>query len=161
MKLWLVALCFCLSTMCGLAQKHSVVGSTGGIFSSSNGTLEWTLGEISVETYQSVSGFLTQGFHQTWASPITGIERGEGVTVYPNPATRGNSLYIKTLTPGSYEIELFNALGKKLTSKEESILLTENYYQLDISELEAAIYLLRVRNTTTGQLYTLKKIIIL
>jgi hypothetical protein len=155
MKSILAALAFCITNVFVQAQTHFVVGSGGGQLTSANGTLEWTLGEISTETYQKRSGLLTQGFHQTFAEETPSTR----IVVYPNPVPQDEFLYIKTPKPGSYRIELFNLLGKKLISNEGSI-SQDNLYSLDVQHLEAALYLLRVKNMTTGRLFTFKIILL-
>src|SRR6478609_8172819 len=42
--------------------SHSVIGAAGDTFHSSNGSLDWTLGEIMTEAYIQNGKMLTQGF---------------------------------------------------------------------------------------------------
>ena len=73
----ILLLVFCLSAVgfCKAQQlSSSVVSSAGGQFEKSNGSLDWTLGEIMTETYQKTVGFFTQGFQQPSVIKVTGID---------------------------------------------------------------------------------------
>lgn len=41
-----------------------VIGSSGTYATSPYGTMAWTIGEVTIETYSSAENFFTQGFHQ-------------------------------------------------------------------------------------------------
>lgn len=41
-----------------------VIGSNGMFVSSNSGSMVWTIGEVTIDTYSSSVNFLTQGFHQ-------------------------------------------------------------------------------------------------
>lgn len=41
-----------------------VIGSCGGNVTTSFGSIAWTIGEVSIETYQTKHLYFTQGFHQ-------------------------------------------------------------------------------------------------
>ena len=45
-------------------KKLEVVGSAGTSFTSTFGSVSWTIGEVIIDTYSSPTFFLTQGFHQ-------------------------------------------------------------------------------------------------
>ena len=48
------------------SQEHTlkVIGSCGGNSITSFGSIAWTIGEVSIETYQTTHAHFTQGFHQ-------------------------------------------------------------------------------------------------
>jgi len=150
-KLILVACCCCAA---GLVQAQSlsssVIGSAGENFNAPIGSLEWTLGEIMTETYKESMGYLTQGFHQPATIKITGLEDAEeeNVFVYPNPARE--VLYLKTIENGDYQFELFDLQGQKLISKKTSSFGTQ-IHTMEVQQFSAAIYLLRIANTTNGK----------
>ena len=155
MKIQLAALFFCLSAVCALSQEHFVISNSGGVFSSPNGTLEWTLGEISTETYQKNFGFLTQGFHQTFDEESSTTN---GITVYPIPAQ--DFLFIKTPVAENYQIEIFNLHGVRMIHGQVSSDPINNIHQMDVQSLGAALYQLRVRNISTGKSAAFKIIIL-
>ena len=155
MKPLLVVAFFCLSAVCAIAQEHFVVSSSGGVFSSPSGTLEWTLGEISTETYEKNFGFLTQGFHQTFVEESSSLN---GITVYPVPAQ--DFLFIQTSVTGTCQIEIFNLQGVRMRTGQVSSDPTNNIHSVDIQNLGAALYQLRVRNMTTGKSSAFKIILL-
>jgi hypothetical protein len=154
MKTLLFAVLLFLVTNFGQAQVQFVVSSGGDFFTSASGSLEWTLGEPVTETFQKNNTTLTQGFHQTFKQ-----ESGTtSIVVYPNPTP--DFLFVRTPAPGNYQIELFNLHGVKLMSGRDPSAQADNLYQLDVQELEAAIYLLRVKNISSGRLLTFKIILL-
>jgi hypothetical protein len=153
MKTLFIALLVCQVNVFAQAQVQFVTSTGGDFFSSASGSLEWTLGEPVTETFQKDNTFLTQGFHQTFKQ-----ESGTtGILVYPNP-TR-DFLFVRTPSPGNYQIELFNLHGVKLMSGRDPS-SADNLYQLDVQALEAAVYLLRVKNISSGRLFTFKIILL-
>jgi Secretion system C-terminal sorting domain len=153
-SLFVIAFLF-LSVVCTVAQEHFVIGTSGGVFSSPNGTLEWTIGEISTETYQKNFGFLTQGFHQTFSEESSTTN---GITVYPIPAR--DFLFIKIPVTGTYQIEIFNLHGVRMRNGQVSSDPVNNIHQVDIINLAAALYQLRVRNIASGKSSAFKIILL-
>jgi hypothetical protein len=128
----------------------SVVGAGGGQFSSTSGFLDWTLGEIMTETYQKGNFYFTQGFQQPATIKVTGLDETEtNVFVYPNPLR--DVLNIKTSENGDYLIELFDLQGRQLVNKNVSGVVGTSTHQIDLADYRAALYLLRIHNTTTGK----------
>jgi gliding motility-associated-like protein len=54
------------SEQCLFSQESrlEVVGTTGMYVSSQYGSMAWTIGEVSIDTYSNSNNFFTQGFHQ-------------------------------------------------------------------------------------------------
>ncbi len=77
--------------------------------------LTYTLGELSVETYQAGNVFLTQGFHQP-SFLITNITNKKlvlaEVSVYPNPATEFIKIRCEFL---GYNFRLVDMAGKTIS----------------------------------------------
>ena len=150
-------LTFCLLTSIAFSQsfQSSVVATTGAYFTSSAGSLDWTLGEISTETYQQPVGYLTQGFQQSFFIEITGLaEEIERVSVYPNPVK--DILYLEAADMGNYSIELYNLQGQRLVDIVGDISSGVNARQIDMKEFRAAVYLLRLTNSITKKNYSIK-----
>jgi gliding motility-associated-like protein len=59
-------LLFTADYRCAEAQSvsRSIVSSTGDFATFSEGSMSWTIGEVSIDTYTSPFGYMTQGFHQ-------------------------------------------------------------------------------------------------
>lgn len=129
-----------------------VIGTSGDNFIMANGSLEWTLGEIMIETYTRPVGFLTQGFQQPSNVTVTNIEKDieNGIAVYPNPVRE--VLNIKTSEVGTYVIELFNLQGQRVVNENISIHSTGYVQEVDMQPFGVAMYLLRVTNISSGKI---------
>lgn len=128
-----------------------VISTSGDNFMKSNGSLEWTLGEIMIETYTRPVGFLTQGFQQPSNVTITDIETVEkGIAVYPNPVR--DVLYVKITETGNYTLELFNLQGQKVVNEQVAVHTTDYIREVDVQELSIALYLLRITNNSSGKI---------
>jgi len=131
--------------------SHSVIGAAGDTFHSSNGSLDWTLGEIMTETYIQNGKMFTQGFQQT---EIKTDDLEKSTVVYPNPVR--DSLTVRMGKNGSYQIEVYNILGNKLIDQNVNLTSSKVSFQIDFRECSPALYILRIFNTKTGQVFSFK-----
>ena len=79
----------------GQVIAPEIISSSGGSYSSSNGSLSWTIGEPITATENTGNYYLTQGFQQPSTIVVTAINNPAtqtSVSVYPNPFT--SSIYI-------------------------------------------------------------------
>ena len=125
-----------------------VVATAGDFFSSSSGSLSWTLGEVSTETLQKSIGILTQGFQQPHEATVTGLEVNLNLSVYPNPVRE--FLFVKTTEAGEYLLELFNLQGQRVIDQ-HSYADASVQLRIDMKETRNALYLLRITNKSTGK----------
>ena len=67
--------------------NQEVIASQGNYHVGNNMTLEWTLGELSVETLNNKSILYTQGFHQPTLLNLKSILDKTSISslIYPNP----------------------------------------------------------------------------
>jgi len=89
------------------AQRSEVIASGSDYFKTNTGSISWTLGELSIETYSSQNKILTQGFQQTFIkNAVTGITETVdlGIEVYPNPAEDRLYLRVLLMTGMSYTL---------------------------------------------------------
>ena len=118
----------------------AVVATAGETFSTNSLYVEWTVGELMIESF-SGSLTLTQGFHQSDLQVTSigdrGKELGE-VKVYPNP-TQG-SLIIQRENGGELSVAVLDLRGGLLFQRN----LPSSQSQLDLSHLPSGIYLVRV-----------------
>ena len=97
-----------------------VIASTGGYSSNANGSLSYTVGEMTmVQTFSANNNILTQGFQQpndipTGLLDITQDDFGSFV-VYPNPAVDNAWLAFQMPEAGRVTIALYDMLGQKVT----------------------------------------------
>ena len=146
-----VFLLLCASHIHAQSLPAQVISTSGDNFMMTNGSLEWTLGEIMIESYSRPVGFLTQGFQQPSKVTITNIERDieNGIAVYPNPVRE--VLFVKITEAGTYTIELFNLLGQRVVNENSIVQSTSHTQEVAVQALSAAMYLLRVTNISSGK----------
>ncbi|MBL7855389.1 MAG: VCBS repeat-containing protein [Cyclobacteriaceae bacterium] len=131
-------------------QYPTVIASSGDYFTSAQGSLAWTLGEVMTETYSAGSRVaLTQGFHQPLAYLITDLD-AEALpdAVYPNPVR--DVLKIKIMEAGSYRLNVTNQQGQSIYQMDTKFEAGE-VHEIPFSELPAALYVLKLSNTGTQQ----------
>jgi hypothetical protein len=105
-----------------------------------------TIGQTAVEIIGSSGYVLTQGFQQPLLKVTDNTTpEGNGVDVYPNPAT--DFLNIKLFGDGArtFRIELINITGTIVKSMNINF-VTDFYYvgQMQISDLKIGFYFIRV-----------------
>ena len=118
-----------------------VIASNGN---SSNIQLNWTLGEVMVDTYSNGSNILTQGFHQTNLT-ITTVEDPNlldlHVNVYPNPSSDRIIIEVSK-SDKNLLLELYDMSGKLVLT--ETIPAEVNRKELNLSALATSYYLLKM-----------------
>ena len=127
-KLLLILLCF---PMIGFGQvtTPSVVSSSGDSYSNGNIIMDYTLGEIVIETFSNNANILTQGFHQGVLNVTTAVINLDIKTkIYPNPTT--NLLIIELEKNVNAELLVYDINGK-IVIKDK--LNDERQKQLDFS----------------------------
>ena len=138
--------------------SHSVIGTAGDTFHSSEGYLDWSLGEVMTETYTKNSKILTQGFHQieikNTVTEIKAFDPEKSNVVYPNPVR--NSLTVQLTNGGSYQIEVYSPRGNKVIDQIINLESEKVQFQIDFHDLSPALYVLRILNTQTGQVSSFK-----
>ncbi|MBI3502077.1 MAG: T9SS type A sorting domain-containing protein [Bacteroidetes bacterium] len=146
---------FSLFSLLAAAQSltPNVVASQGDYVTSAGGSLSWTLGEISGETYSSATNFLTQGFQQPDTVYVTAVSNPveQTISVYPNPVI--DNLMINFSVSGeNYFAEVFDMTGRMLTRKYISSAQTK----ISFSPFSEGIYLLTISNAETHITYSFK-----
>jgi len=129
-----------------LAQRNEVIASGSDYFKTNTGSISWTLGELSIETYTAQSSILTQGFQQTFFKNfVTGITESTALEmeVYPNPAE--DRLYVRLLPEPEMYYVLLDLIGRPLLQQH----ITQQETLLNLSDLAPAMYLLEVRRGDT------------
>jgi hypothetical protein len=96
-----------------------VISSTGGFSSNANGSLSYTVGEMSmVNTLSNGNSILTQGFQQPndLSVGILDVSKGEfgSFMVYPNPAVDNLFFGFQFPEAGRVTVTIYDVLGQKL-----------------------------------------------
>src|SRR5260221_5073028 len=136
---------------CSQSLSHSVIGASGDVFHSLNGSLDWTIGEMMTETYIQESKMFTQGFHQPEIEPT---DPGLEIHVHPNPVP--NFLNVMGKKNSNYKVEVFNTYGQKLIERNINLNLNESHFQIDFRDFIPSLYVLRIFNIDTGQVSSFK-----
>ena len=135
------------------ATAQEVVSSQGETFSNANGSMDFTVGEVVINTGTNGTNDLTQGFHQTnWN--FLGVEDfapNYEVTIFPNPTQ--DVLNIKTNTFENVNYTLYDAQGKLVMQN----ILTAEQTPIQVSQLAPGAYSLSI-NDQKGQLKNFKLI---
>jgi hypothetical protein len=117
-----------LATITVSAQE--VVSTQGDSYSNGNGSIDFTVGEVIIDTGTDGTNDLTQGFHQTnWR--FLGVEDFAPefeASIFPNPTQ--DILNIKTSKFENVQYKLYDANGKlvledKLSSEQTSIQVSQ------------------------------------
>lgn len=141
----LVSLLCIASSTTVMSQKidRQVISPAGENYETANGSLVFTMGELTVETFKR-DVQLTQGFHQEWAV-ITSISSASAdpldVRVYPNP-TIG---ILNIESESEIQIFLYDLSGKLKIKTSQPL----GSGQIDLSDFPAGIYVLEVSDKTS------------
>jgi hypothetical protein len=161
-KILLFLSCFSLwSVTYGQANDLKVVASAGTTFTAGNLSLDWTLGEVIVDTYDEPGLGLTQGFHQPAYQlvAVKSIPAELGlITVFPNPFSDVLMVKMNFAAFEKGEMELVDSKGTSIWKKPfEGNEIIENY---SASSLPSGSYRLAVTlaGDTFIQSYQLLKI---
>ena len=131
-----------------------ILSSSGDFYANANGMVQWTLGELMVETYNTSGYFATQGFHQTdnftTGVPVS-LPDNEVIGFYPNPASDHLTINFGDNSQGNYHIDIYNSIGQIVHTEEFS---ASNFSQLEIGldGLANGAYLMRMTNKDSDKI---------
>jgi hypothetical protein len=135
------------------ASAQEVVSSQGETYSNTNGSIDFTVGEVIINTGSNGTNDLTQGFHQTnWN--FLGVEDfapDYQATIFPNPTQ--DILNIKTSVFENVTYTLYDAQGKLVMQN----ILSAEQTPIQVSQLAPGAYSLSI-NDQKGQLKNFKLI---
>jgi hypothetical protein len=131
-----------LTTLCGTAQE--VVSTQGDSYSNASTNIDFTIGEVIINTGTEGTNDITQGFHQTnWN--FVGVEDfapSYKAIIFPNPTE--DVLNIKTSTFENVTYTLYDAQGKLVIQDE----LSAEQTLIQVSQLAPGSYSLTLNNET-------------
>ena len=151
-KLLLILLCLPLIGF-GQVATPSVVSSSGDSYSNGGVIMDYTLGEIVIETFSNSANILTQGFHQGDLKITTAVVNLDIKTkIYPNPTT--NFIIIELEKNVNAELLVYDINGK-IVIKDK--LRDEQKKQLDFSFLTQGNYFLHINISDKQSVYQINK----
>lgn len=149
-------------TVCGYSQNisPSIIAPAGASDKTGQIQLDWTLGEIAVETSATSDGLLTQGFHQPLlilpANFISVLPRpivtGFTIRVNPNPVQAVLNINLQSLNESKVDIRLSDINGK--TMYRTSAYSNGSSVKINMQHLSSGIYLLYIINSTGSVINT-------
>lgn len=126
------------------ATAQEVISSQGETYSNANGNIDFTIGEVIINTGTNGTNDLTQGFHQTnWQ--FLGVEdfaTNFQAIIFPNPTQ--DVLNIKTSVFENVTYTLYDAHGKLVMQN----ILSAEQTPIQVSQLAPGIYSLMLKSET-------------
>jgi hypothetical protein len=129
-----------LTTLSVTAQE--VVSTQGDSYSNASGSIDFTIGEVVINTGTDGTNDLTQGFHQSnWNFlGVDDFAPNYEAIVYPNPTE--DVLNIRTSTFENVTYTLYDALGKRVMQDK----LSAERTPIQVSQLAPGSYSLTLNN---------------
>ena len=128
----------------GTVSAQEVVSTQGDSYSNASGNIDFTIGEVIINTGTDGTVDLTQGFHQTnWN--FVGMEDHSPsfkATVFPNPTSE--VLNIRTSTFENMMYTLYDSKGKLILQD----ILSAEQTPIQVSQLAPGNYSLTLNNQT-------------
>ncbi|WP_321348795.1 T9SS type A sorting domain-containing protein [uncultured Draconibacterium sp.] len=153
-KLLLFLIIIVNGTFLPTLNAQEIVSTAGTVYETNGIQLSWTLGETVIETAESGSLVLTQGFHQS-KLVITALDditiADFEVKVYPNPTSDFVVVHFDENNLNTH-IQLFDLAGKKL--KESVANNTDT--QMNMTEYPGGTYLLKLLDDNFHPIQTFK-----
>ena len=127
----------------------TVVASSGGYSSASNGSLSFTVGEMTmVKTFSSANNFLTQGFQQPEdlfvGIPEISVNSG-GFIAYPNPTSGAFCLQFTGDGAEDKVISMYNSVGQLVRQLTVQQTTGTNKIDFDISSFAQGMYMIELK----------------
>ena len=124
--------------------SQEVISTQGDYYTNASGSIDFTIGEVVINTGTDGTNDLTQGFHQTnWN--FLGVEDfapNYEAIIYPNPTS--DVLNIRTSTFENVTYTLYDAHGKLVLQD----LLSAEQTPIQVSQLSPGSYSLTLNNQT-------------
>ena len=160
--LFMLALCISIHAS-SQRLSQTVIATEGGSSTTGRITLEWTLGELAVESLTSGNRLYTQGFHQPisvkilYRQPAPLLQEPDfEIIVAPNPVQSLLMINSVSTRSQSFRFTLTDITGKKLWSR--SNVAASSSSRIDMKGIISGLYILNV-HAASGQLLRTYKII--
>jgi hypothetical protein len=135
----------CLTCYGLTIQAQNTIPASGGNATGSGGSVSYTVGQVTYQTFSGTDGSVAQGVQQPYEiSVATAIENTEGIMleykVYPNPAHGLIKLTIKPFDDGNFKFWLYDLNGILLQDKK----VIREETEISLENLNPAVYFLKV-----------------
>jgi len=143
--LFCLIICIFLSQAAFCQTNNQQLISSGGKVATAEGIqLDWSVGEISTETYTNNETSLTQGFHQgnIIISSIPNAPKIAELSIYPNPTSDMLIIDIEDFKPSeTTNYQLYTVNGKQISN---GSLIKKTI--IDLKSLMVGTYLIKINN---------------
>lgn len=133
--------------LCSLTSAQEAIPVAGGAASGSNGTVDYSIGQLYYSVNSGTNGSAAEGVQQAFEiSIISEIKKVKGISLecslYPNPVVESLELKvgIEDISNSSFSIQVFDINGKLIQSK----ILELNETTIDMRNLDPATYFLKL-----------------
>ena len=125
-------------------SAQEVVSTQGDSYSNASGNIDFTIGEVIINTGTDGTNDLTQGYHQTNWNFLGVDDHGQNyeATIFPNPTS--DLLNIRTSTFENVTYTLYDAKGKLILHN----ILSAEQTPIQVSQLAPGSYSLTLNNET-------------
>jgi len=126
--------------------SHQVLVPAAGLVTTGSVTYSQTVGETAIEIIGGAGYVFTQGFQQPGIKIEPGTEeKGNGVNVYPNPATDYVSIKLFGDVARKFKIEIINITGMVVSSGTIDFIEKYSYIQqMAVGDLKKGFYFVRI-----------------
>ena len=123
-------------------SAQEVVATQGDSYSNASGNIDFTIGEVIINTGTDGTNDLTQGFHQTNWNFLGVDDHGQNyeATIFPNPTS--DLLNIRTSTFENVAYTLYDAKGKLILHN----ILSAEQTPIQVSQLAPGSYSITLNN---------------
>jgi hypothetical protein len=124
-------------------QAQNTIPATGDNAAGTGGTVSYSVGQISYNTFSGTNGFIIQGVQQPYEISIVKENPGNTsfeITVYPNPTEGLITLVIKPFNNENLIFQLINIKGIVLQDKKVDSERTE----IQMEKLPSSVYFLQI-----------------
>ncbi|MCK9401213.1 MAG: T9SS type A sorting domain-containing protein [Bacteroidales bacterium] len=137
--------------------QNDVIASAGDTYILENTEISWTLGESSIESYQSGNISISQGFHQPIFKFFEIPEQENPVfqaNIFPNPTCRFIQIELTGISETeNFRLILSDMMGKVLLSQ---LINPDSHDKIDLVEYSQGILLLKIIRVSDGRQRTFK-----
>lgn len=140
------------SAFAGFSQELEILAPAGEEVQNTNHQVSFTIGEIAVETVQSESNIITQGYHQS-KLVITGLDEVSkefAFHIYPNPTSEYVILESDQLEQVQ-SVWMYDLKGSLIQSIQND---QSQQLMVNMQHFSAGTYVLKIRTTNESQSFS-------
>jgi hypothetical protein len=138
-----IIICSFLITTSIYLNAQSAVVASGGVVTSSAGSVSYSIGQVVYIGVSNTNGSISQGVQQTYQVATVGILFADldfSLSVFPNPTTNQITLEVGRYDNQSLNYVLIDNEGKQI----QAIKVLDKQTNIDMSNFPAASYLMEV-----------------